>query len=337
MELFNEVKNRYFHLVFQILSLAKNGLTEEEIIKIVDKEEYEEKLIGKDFKTFDGLLLNEYKKDENFNLLVRNEKKFYPIINNKDKVLPVRFTLIEKIWLKNFINDNTVKRLLGEEIIKKLEEELKDVENIEIDSILDVTNAANRKEKVFNYEFEKNFWIIVEGIIKEKPICYCNVDREGKVYKNKLAIPLRIEYSIKSGNFLLSIYDLKENRPILVNINTMSSVSIEEDIPINITRKEIRSKIKKERYSKEPIVIELEDKRGAMERFFMSFSQYERTARNLEDKKYEIKVNYYNFEEEEIIDKIVSLGPFVKVISPIDVKNKVIKKVVRALELCEEE
>ena len=42
MELFHEYKNKYFHLVFRILNLAQNGLYKDEIVRIIEKEEYDE-------------------------------------------------------------------------------------------------------------------------------------------------------------------------------------------------------------------------------------------------------------------------------------------------------
>jgi len=46
-----------------------------------------------------------------------------------------------------------------------------------------------------------------------------------------------------------------------------------------------------------------------MERSFMCFSGMERTARDLGNNRYEIRLNYYLFEEENLIRYIISLGP----------------------------
>ncbi|OOM71482.1 hypothetical protein CLPUN_49490 [Clostridium puniceum] len=83
MELFHEYKNKYFHLIFRILNLAKDGLDRDEIIKLIEQEEYEEKVVGKDFNTFEGMFLNEYEGLDNLNLLKERESKFYSILNNQ--------------------------------------------------------------------------------------------------------------------------------------------------------------------------------------------------------------------------------------------------------------
>ena len=113
MELFHEYKNKYFHLVFRILNLAYNGLEKQEILKIIDEEEYEEKVIDKEFKTFEGMILNEYE-DEKLNLLKEENNKYYTVLNNRNPVpVKVRFSKLEKMWLKGMLEDKRVQGLLG--------------------------------------------------------------------------------------------------------------------------------------------------------------------------------------------------------------------------------
>ena len=95
MELFHEYKNKYFHLIFRILNLSKDGLHRNEIIKLIEQEEYDEKVIGKDFKTFEGMLLNEY---ESLDMILNVEGFMYFHLIIKEDVLVQG--LIEKMILK---------------------------------------------------------------------------------------------------------------------------------------------------------------------------------------------------------------------------------------------
>lgn len=110
-------------------------------------------------------------------------------------------------------------------------------------------------------------------------------------------------------------------------------VELVHDMKLNIHKQEVLKLLKEKRYSKEPIVIEVTDERAAMERCFMCFSGFERTSRSLGDNKYEIKLNYYTFEEDDVIMKLIALGPFVKVISPQRVIDVVVRKIKKAMEL----
>ncbi|MCM1990243.1 WYL domain-containing protein [Oceanirhabdus seepicola] len=334
MELFHECKNRYFRLVFLILSLAKDGLSKEQVIKLIDDGEYDEKVIGKDFKTFQGLLLNEYDDKDNLNLLREKDGLFYPSINHStNQNIPVRFNVVEKQWMKRLIEEPMVKVLLGDTLVLKLEEALNDVEGIGNIDMIERTYTANNDVSIDYSKFHDDFHTILEGIVQNKPIRYSNVDKWGRRYENKLSLPIRIEYSLKDDKFRISMYSLEENRPIMVNLHTIEKVELVHDMKPNIDKQEVLKLLKENKYAKEPIVIEVTDERGAMERCFMCFSGFERTSRFLGDNKYEIKLNYYTFEEDDVIRKLIALGPFVKVISPHRIIDVVVRKIKKAMEL----
>lgn len=331
MELFHEYKNKYFHLVFRILNLAQNGLYKDEIIRLIEKEEYDEKIIGKDFKTFEGMLLNQYSKIDNFNFLEERDGKYYSILNNEGSIpLKVRFSKLEKSWLNGMIQEPVVQALLGKETVEKLEDALIEVKEGS-NEVIEFTNKVKNDFDIDLEKISKDFYTILEGIINEKPILYSNVDRNGNEYNNQLALPIRIEYSLKDDKFRASLYSLEEQRSIMVNLHTLKEVKIAHNVSSKIKREDVLKKLKEKKYSEVPITIELEDIRGAMERCFMSFSSFERNSRNISENKYEIDIYYYTFEEDEVIRKIMSLGPYVKVKSPDRVRGIVIDKIKRAL------
>lgn len=324
MELFHEYKNRYFNLVFKLLNLSKEGLGKEEILKIIEEEAYKEKLIGKDFVTFEGLILNEYKSEDNLNLLKEVEGKYFPILNNAKSVpLAVRFSNIEKQWLKAMLKEKMARELLGEELVLKLEKELENVEEIKGD-IIERTNRLLREEEQDFKSLREFFFIAIEGILNNYPIRYTSVDKYGKEYKDNLALPIRIEYSLRDETLRLSAYSIDEDRPIMLLLRNIKAMVLEPKAKITKSREEVLKLIKEEKYCKEPIVLELVDERGAMERCFMGLSSYERSTRSLGDNRYEIKVYYYTFNEDEVIRRILSLGPYVVVKSPESVRNKII-------------
>lgn len=331
MELFHEYKNKYFHLVFRILNLAQNGLYKDELIRLIEKEEYDEKIIGKDFKTFEGMILNQYSKTDNFNFLEEREGKYYSILNNQDSIpLKVRFSKLEKSWLNGMIKEPVVQALLGKETLDKLEAALIEVKKGS-NEVIEFTNKVKNDFDIDLEKISKDFYTILEGIINEKVILYSNVDKNGNEYNNQLALPIRIEYSLKDDKFRASLYSLEEKRSIMVNLHTLKEVKIAQNVNSEIKREGVLKKLKEKKYSEIPITIELEDIRGAMERCFMSFSSFERNSRSISENKYEIDIYYYSFEEDEVIRKIMSLGPYVKVKSPDRVRDIVIDRIKRAL------
>lgn len=63
------------------------------------------------------------------------------------------------------------------------------------------------------------------------------------------------------------------------------------------------------------------------------YISFKRNSRNISENKYKIDIYFYTFEEDEVIRKIMSLGPYVKVKSPDRVRDIVIHKIKRALML----
>lgn len=330
MELFHEYKNKYFHLVFKILNLAWDGLEKEEILKIIDEEEYEEKVIDKEFKTFEGMILNEYE-DEKLNLLKEENNKYYTVLNNRNPVpVKVRFSKLEKMWLKGMLEDKRVQGLLGKEILDKLQKSMIDV----CEGSNEVIEFTNKNKSDFEYDFKKlnrDFFTILKAIKEEKTVIYTNVDREGNEYKDKLALPLRIEYSLKDDKFRVSMYSIEDKRSILVNMHTLKEINISEE-KCKFTREELIKKMKENKYCEEPITIVLKDVRGAMERCFMSFSSFERSSRALGENNYEIDIYYYCFQEYDVISKIISLGPYVIVKKPKRIRERTIERIKKAYE-----
>lgn len=333
MELFNEVKNRYFKLVFRVMSECANGKANSEILKIINDGEFEQKVIGKNQKSFADLILNRGDCNENLNLLIEKDGIFYPSIISSEKIpLPIRFTKLEKAWLKALLDKDGTRMILGIETYEKLKKELEGIDTPIKDDYFEMSNIINLPE-INNWEaYEKNFDSILNALILEKSIRYSNTDKNGNIYNNKLALPVGIEYSMRDSRFRVSMYSLDDNRPIMANIFTLSDVKIVDE-EVGIDRETAKKLLFEQKYSGEPVVIEVIDKKAAMERCFMCFSGMERTARDLGNNKYEIQLNYYLFEEENIIRNIISLGPYVRVVSPQRIADEIVKKVKKSISL----
>lgn len=333
MELFEEVKNRYFQIVFRIINECAGGKAKKEILKIIDDGEFEQKVIGKNQQSFADLILNKCNEDENLNVLKENEGMFFPIIEGKaENPLPVRFTNVEKAWLKALLDEPEVMMILSQKTLEKLESSLESFDSPIKSDYIEMTNKIRLPEVIDKEVYETNFKLILNAIIQEKAIKYCNTDKKGNSHMNMMALPVSIEYSMRDGRFRVSMYSLNDKRPIMANLFTLSEVKIiDEDVEID--RETAKRLLFEQKYSEEPIIVEVTDKKAAMERCFMSFSGMERTAKCLGGDKYEIRLNYYLFEEENLIRSIISLGPYVKVISPARIADEIISRVKKSINL----
>ncbi|HEY9061566.1 MAG TPA: WYL domain-containing protein [Pseudobacteroides sp.] len=333
MELFSEVKNRYFQLVLRIINECAEGKAKSEILKIIDEGEFEQKVIGKKQQSFADIMLNRCDEGENLYLLAHKDGQFYPALEGAGSPpVPVRFTILEKFWLKALLENEGVRMVLSHETYEKLKRELGGVESPIKDEYIEMTNTIKLPEIAEQEAYSRNFRLILKALVDKKAIRYTNTDKRGNVYRDKLALPVGIEYSARDGRFRVSMYSIDDNRPIMANIFTLSELRIVDE-DVGMDRETAKRLLFEQKYSSEPIILEVIDKKAAMERCFMCFSGMERTARDLGDNKYEIKLNYYLFEEENLIRNIISLGPYVKVISPQRMVDEIVKRVKKSLSL----
>ncbi len=64
------------------------------------------------------------------------------------------------------------------------------------------------------------------------------------------------------------------------------------------------------------VVFELVDERNALERALLHFAHFEKQAERLEGNRYRVTVNYNKDDETEMVIRILSFGPMIKVTAP---------------------
>ena len=64
------------------------------------------------------------------------------------------------------------------------------------------------------------------------------------------------------------------------------------------------------------VIFELVDERNALERVLLHFAHFEKTAERIDGDRYSVTINYDKEDETEIVIRILSFGPMVKVTAP---------------------
>lgn len=127
-----------------------------------------------------------------------------------------------------------------------------------------------------------------------------------------LCIPYRLEYSQKDDKFrLLAMRDL---RNLTLNLSRIRSCALEGPRPDNFAIREPE---------KSSLVLELTDERNALERAMLHFSHLEKETVRLEENRYQITLRYQKADETELLIRILSFGPMLKVIRPEDFIEKI--------------
>lgn len=282
--IFNEINNVYYLTVSRIIKeLLKKPLTDREMIDIIKETAFLESFI----QIYQSI------KEEKWQLITRDMKT---VIKNPIKPY---LTELEKRWLKSIFMDRKIK-LFCDEIpelagIKPLYQE-KDF------------YYFDRKKNGDNYNDEKyikNFRRILKGINERKKIIIKSLNRGKRVTEIEI-IPDKIEYSYKDDKFrFLGIKDGKEKIFNMSNIIECELTERYEDIEKEIIPMEQRK-----------ITVDLVDSRDALERAMLHFSDFKKVTEKIEERKYKMEIYYEAIDETEVLIRVLSFGPMLRVIYP---------------------
>ena len=281
--IFNEINNVYYLTVSRIIKeLLKKPLTDREMIDIIKETAFLESFI----QIYQSI------KEEKWQLITRDMKTVI-----KNPVKPY-LTEVEKRWLKSIFMDRKIK-LFCDEIpeltgIKPLYQE-------EDFYYFDRKNGDNYDDE----KYIKNFRRILKGINERKKIIIKSLNRGKRVTKIEV-IPDKIEYSYKDDKFrFLGIKDGKEKIFNMSNIIEYELTERYEDIEKEIIPMEQRK-----------IMVDLVDSRDALERAMLHFSDFKKVTEKIEERKYKMEIYYEAIDETEVLIRVLSFGPMLRVIYP---------------------
>ncbi len=281
--IFSELYSVYFITVKKILEAVNNGVTnEKELNKIVEENAFSE--------SFLTILPN--LKSGKWHLV---NSDFTPVLKNSPST-PT--TLLEKRWLKAILLDKRIK--LFDFSVSGLEnvEPLFTQEDYKIyDKYADGDNFENEN-------YIKNFKLIKDAIENEKQLVINMVSGKCKNITFR-AIPTKFEYSVKDDKFRVYTRGSKYEHFNLGRV--ISCDYYNGNLPL-------RTKQKKEKIKE--VTLEIKDKRNALERVMLHFAHFEKYAEKTEKEKYILKIKYYENDETEVLIRVLSFGPLVKVIAP---------------------
>ena len=303
-KLFSEIFGCYYKTITEILNNAP--LTEKDVENIIKRNGYQE-------SCFHILpLLKELP------FLEKKEDKYYSLLNNK---INLPLTNIEKQWLNSIAVDPKFK--LFNEKIKTNKEEILFNQNI-----FKYFDRYSDGDDFKNEDYIKNFKKINNAINKKEIIEITYKPPKQLENITGYYMPLQIEFSTKDNKFRFFAARIFKNKMVdYVCINIGRIIEIKESTQSFKDIDKIDKYIKK--FEKKEIVeIEIYDLRNAIERFMIEFSTYEKESEfNQENGTCKTKIFYRKNEECEILMKILSFGPVIKIISACPLKDKIVEKI----------
>lgn len=282
---FSELYSTYYSTVSRIIrSAIESPLSNKEIRKIV-----EDNAFGESVSKIEYALTN-----EKWQLITKEGNT--PIRNNPS--LPL--TNLEKNWLKAISLDPRIK-LFSEDFA-----DLEEVEPLFTPEDIYIFDKYADGDPYEDEQYRQNFKCILDAIQKKSPLRIRSKTRAGREIC-VVFMPEYLEYSEKDDKFRL----IGSGRKYGDTINLARIVSCEpytqEYVPNPHTRMNDRTRM---------VEFELIDERDALERVLMHFAHFEKQAEKMTDNCYLVKVTYNIDDETELLIRILSFGPMIKVVGP---------------------
>lgn len=227
-------------------------------------------------------------------------------------------TTLEKQWLKAIAYDPRI-RLFGDQTFDFL-----DVDPLFLPEDIFVFDQYLDGDDYENEIYIQNFRLILDAIKHLYPLQITLKNKKGNAV-NRVILPEYLEYSEKDDKFrLIGSGNLFGNT---INLGRMLSCK-------PYTGNHWKEHQKKKNSEKQRcVVFELLDQRKSLERVLLHFAHFEKKAQRLDQNRYRITVIYEKEDETEMVIRILSFGPMIKVIAPHHFVEQIKQRLLRQKKL----
>lgn len=209
-------------------------------------------------------------------------------------------TILEKRWLNAIAKDKRM-HLFCDEVV-----DFPDVEPLFLPEDILVFDRYADGDPYEDATYIQNFRLVLDAIKHQYPLKITLKNRREKPVSITM-MPKCLEYSEKDDKFRLIGSTKHFDRT--VNLGRMIDCKRSQN-----AFEKIATGKNKER--KRKVIFELIDHRNALERVLLHFAHCEKQAEKLDKKHYRITVVYDKEDETEMLIRILSFGPMIKVTAP---------------------
>ena len=304
MELFSEIYGCYFTVVSRILERAQNGLTKGEIEKLVSEGGFYDSI----FHLLPALFSGEWK------LLHEKDSVYYSKTSGETK-RPL--TTLEKSWLKALTDDPRINLFLNTEQLDHLRESLVDIEPLFLNDDFNVYDRHLDGDDYGDPAYMLRFKGVLKAIKERSPLIIEYDSPKGGRTKRQYH-PYKICYSARDDKFRLqcAAFNNRQNRlqRVVLNLSRITSVQAVDGMLDVYSDLEA---LFKETVCTEPVEIEIFRERNALERCMLQFASFERQTEYDHDRDiYTCRIWFDPADETELLIRILSFGPAVRVLGP---------------------
>lgn len=243
----------------------------------------------------------------------------------KDGTTPIKnvpsmpLSTLQKRWLKSISLDPRMK-LFDDELCFDGVCGLKEVQPLFTAEDYYIFDKYSDGDCYENPEYIRNFRLILDAM-RNRYLLKIAIKSRKRGILRVVVMPERLEYSEKDDKFrLIGAGRSHENTINLGRIISCEPYKGEFEV-ISKTRSSDGERI---------VEFQLVDERNALERVLLHFAHFKKEAERIEENRYKIRIAYDKNDETEILIRILSFGPMVKVTGPerfIDlIKDRLVKQ-----------
>ncbi len=363
VNLFNALYGCYFSTVYHILKEAGSrelksteywdlirtmsetygfpGITSMVVEGAINLGENEEIEDNKDAWPFFDKITKEEKSDSTINPKVVQHHIHKNRLNN---ISDFPLSTIEKMWLKSVYSDPRIRLFMENDA------EIPDFSDVEPlfnwdDFILfdQYADGDPFKDKHYIEMFRKvlvgvrkKSWLKIKFRKRNNTISFNEDGTYEKLPDSEIGMHYidtdYLEYSERDNRFRLIGNTPCFGRNI---VNIASIVECSEVEKSDVPNAEFQDSYSKDKFQRN-VIFELVDENNALERFLLNFSHYEKVAEYINERgKYRITINYDDTDETDLVIRVLSFGPNVKVVEPKRFIELVKDRLWNQMEICD--
>ena len=298
--LFSEIYSSYYNAVAKILEMAaEQTLTGKKLNDAVMEQAFEESLI----------VIPDALKTDRWPLLTKDFRT--PLYEKPTMPL----TTLQKRWLKTLLLDPRIALFSPEA------DGLENVEPLYAPEMVVFFDRYEDGDPFTDREYIKHFQTVLKALRERRGLRIQYRIANGRE-KQINCVPIELEYSSRDDKFRLH-YVLSENdatgktlpgEKLTANVSRMLSVELGE-------KQEKRQEVLPPQ--DEELFLLLTDERGAMQRAMIAFSDFEKDAVKLDEKHYRIHLWYNRRDETDLLIRILSFGPMIRVTEPKELVDQI--------------
>lgn len=210
-------------------------------------------------------------------------------------------TTLQKRFLKTISLDPRFK-LFNDELPSGLEE----IEPFYAESNFHYFDKLKDGDPYNDENYIKNFKKILRGLKENKRLRI--IYRGGKgVLQNGIFTPRKLEYSEKDDKFRL----------LCMGGYSLATINLARVKNVEIMGVFDESQIKPFKRNTATLTMQITNDRNALERIMHHFAHFKKETKRIDKKTFEMTLTYYTDDETEILIRVLSFGPMVKVLSPV--------------------